>query len=307
MRQDDRVLDGLAAALAQVGRHRMGGVTEQGHPAGVEPGQGLGEFVEVVVEDGHGVGLAPVQPIQQGRDRIVPGAEAPDQLRAVVGRPRTGAGDSGRIHIDPAVGEGDDPEPLPSPPRLGGRERGQAGTGQHRPPAGLTGVARTGVPGKELSPERAAQSVGRHDGIGPQLPRRRTHHHRTLGGLGHPAHRDAEAQRAGRQGGSEGVDQEAAVDGAGGKPVTGGRDAGPAQPRPVGVRSPSTPARGSPADTAGPRPIDSRARRALGASTMPAPIPVRAEARSHTVTRHPRRLSATAAVRPPIPPPATTA
>lgn len=115
VRQDDRVLDGLAAALAHVGRHRVGGVTEQGHPAGVESGQGRGQFVKVVVEYVDGFGVPRVEPVQQRGYRMVPRTEAPGQFRMVVGRLRTGAGGGGGVEIDPAVDERDGPEPLPRP------------------------------------------------------------------------------------------------------------------------------------------------------------------------------------------------
>jgi len=48
--QDQRVLDGLAGALAQVRRHRVRRVTEDGDPAAVVGRQWLGDPVHVVVQ-----------------------------------------------------------------------------------------------------------------------------------------------------------------------------------------------------------------------------------------------------------------
>lgn len=106
-------------------------------------------------------------------------------------------------------------------------------------------MTQTGVPGEELSTEHAAHAVGRHDDVGAQLARRRTRDHGTPGVL-HPGHRYAELYDTGRQGGGEGVDQEAAVHGTRGKPVPGGRGTGvgPAQPPAVGGTQPDSPGQG---------------------------------------------------------------
>lgn len=80
VREDHRVLDGLAAALAEVGGHGVGGVAEPGDPAVVQAGQRRGQVVQVVLED---VGRVEApDPLQQGRDRVVPRAEASAQFRA---------------------------------------------------------------------------------------------------------------------------------------------------------------------------------------------------------------------------------
>ncbi len=83
MSEDHRVLDGLAAALAEVGGHGVGGITEPGDPAVVQAGERGGQVVEVVLEDVGGV-EAP-DAVQQGRNRVVPRAEAVPEFGAGVG------------------------------------------------------------------------------------------------------------------------------------------------------------------------------------------------------------------------------
>src|SRR5690242_7844626 len=77
--------------------------------------------------------------------------------------------------------------------------------------------------------------------------------------------------------------------------------------RPSGRRIPPSPWIAEKRRTSSPRPIASRACSAFGARPRPAPTGSRAGARSRTVTSQPWCRSATAAVSPPIPAPATTA
>ena len=80
--QDHRVLERLAAALAEVGRHRVGGVAEEGDAADVEPGQGCREPPQVVVQH-----RGRVQVGEQVGDRGVPAAEAATELVGLVVEP----------------------------------------------------------------------------------------------------------------------------------------------------------------------------------------------------------------------------
>ena len=77
--------------------------------------------------------------------------------------------------------------------------------------------------------------------------------------------------------------------------------------RPSARRMPASPCITERSRTASPRPSDSSAAIAFGAMATAEPTGSSRGARSHTVTRQPRRSSATAAVRPPIPAPITTA
>ena len=59
---------------AEVGGHGVGGVAQPGDPAVVQGGERGGQVVEVVLEDVGGVEAADA--VQQGRNRVVPRAEA---------------------------------------------------------------------------------------------------------------------------------------------------------------------------------------------------------------------------------------
>ena len=87
MREHDRVLDGLVAALSQGRRHGVRGVADQRDPAGVEGGQGLGDVVDVVAQDVLGAGGG-----EDGGDRVVPVAEGRGQFgrSSSVARPPAG-------------------------------------------------------------------------------------------------------------------------------------------------------------------------------------------------------------------------
>src|SRR5690606_7225461 len=54
--ESDGVLDGLVAALAEGGRHGVGGVADQGGASEVEGGQRFGDVVDVVPEHVLGAG-----------------------------------------------------------------------------------------------------------------------------------------------------------------------------------------------------------------------------------------------------------
>lgn len=97
-----RVLQCLAGPLAEVRRHGVGGIAEQGDPARGEGGQGGRQLMDVVVQDGVGPGG-----VQQRGDRIVPVAEAAAHRGKGVRMPHRGRRVEHRVPLGPAVGERD--------------------------------------------------------------------------------------------------------------------------------------------------------------------------------------------------------
>lgn len=167
MGEDHRVLDGLTATLAEVRGHGVGGVAEPGDPAVVQPGERGGQVVEVVLEEVGAVEAADA--VQQGRNRVVPRAEAVVEFGAGVGRPGAGRGDRGGVEVEPAVGERGHTEPLATAPGLTHGRYPKVRGVHDGAPGGLAEVVQPRVGGEVGPAQRAVDSVGGDDQIRGQV------------------------------------------------------------------------------------------------------------------------------------------
>ncbi|GAB2891168.1 hypothetical protein GCM10027074_69310 [Streptomyces deserti] len=201
--EHDRVLDGLVAALPERWRHGVRGVADQGDPAVMVGGQGLGDVVDVVPQHVLGAGGG-----QHGGDGVVPVAEAAQQFGLlVVGRALTGGGQGGGVRVDPAVLERvRAPDAAPAPALVRGEPH--AGHRDQQTPGGESGVDGTGVVREQDTAYGRADAVRGHHEVGLQLAVGGADAGRAAGGAGvGDGRRDARADGARRQSRGQAVDE----------------------------------------------------------------------------------------------------
>lgn len=178
--EDHPVLDRLVAALAEAGRHGVGGVPEEGDPAAVVGGERLPHVADVVAQDAVRCGRR-----EQGGHGVVPVAEAAQQFGAfVLGVAALGDG-GGRVGVDGAVVERLAAPEGAAPPGLVGCE-GLGGGGDHDAPGGEPGVLGARVAGEEPAAGGGADAVGGDHEVGGQLAGGGTHPGRAAGVVGGP-------------------------------------------------------------------------------------------------------------------------
>ena len=153
------------APLAEVRGHGVGGVAEQRDPAAVEGRQRRGQLGDIMAQ----YALRPGQREQSG-DRLVPGAEEPDQLGEFVASARAGGCWCGRVAVDPPVGQRHDAEYGAAPPALRHGDLPGRRTGDQAP-GSEPRVAEPLMAGKQCRARRGTDPVGGHDEVGIQLAR----------------------------------------------------------------------------------------------------------------------------------------